>query len=205
VSYLRRSGYRVRATREPGGTAVGEQIRRILLRRRHAARQTMPTALAELTLMYAARAQHLEEVVRPGLGRGELVVSDRFNDSSFAYQGYGRGLGLQKVKRLDRLICGQTQPDLTLLFDLDPRQALRRARGRDADRNQRHSRFEAEGIRFQERVRKGYLAIARREPGRVRVIRADRPPDEVAHEVREIVEAFLAARAPGQQKKRRTR
>lgn len=205
VSYLRRSDYRVRATREPGGTAVGEQVRRILLHGRDAARQAAPGTFAELALMYAARAQHLEEVVRPALERGELVISDRFNDSSFAYQGYGRGLGLQKVKTLDRLICGQTQPDLTLLFDLDPRRALERARGRDADRSQRHSRFEEEGIRFQERVRKGYLAIARREPGRVRVIRADRPPDEVARQVRDIVEAFLAGRAPGQQKKRRTR
>jgi dTMP kinase len=192
VGYLRRSGYRVRATREPGGTVVGEQIRRILLHKRSPAHRDAPTPLAELTLMYAARAQHLEEVVRPALERGEIVVSDRFNDASFAYQGYGRGLGLQKVKTLDRLICGPTQPDLTLLFDLDPRQALRRARGRDA--HQAHSRFEAEGISFQERVRAGCLAIARRNPGRVRVIRADRPPDEVARAVREIVEAFLRRR-----------
>ncbi|HEV2492704.1 MAG TPA: dTMP kinase [Terriglobia bacterium] len=194
VSHLRKSGHRVRATREPGGTVVGEQIRRILLRRSQRARQQAPTPLAELALMYAARAQHLEEVVRPALERGEIVVSDRFNDASFAYQGFGRGLGRQRVKTLDRLICGQTQPDLTLLFDLDPRRALRRARGRDAHRNQRHGRFEAEGIGFQERVRAGYLAIARREPGRVRVVHADRSPGEVAREIREIVVAFLDRR-----------
>lgn len=204
VSHLRRCGYQVRATREPGGTAVGEQIRRILLRASghggHRSRLATPTPLAELTLMYAARAQHLEEVVRPALARGELVVSDRFNDASFAYQGSGRGLGTEEVEVLDRMICGRTQPELTLLFDLDPRAALRRARGRDAERRQRHSRFEAEGIRFQERVRKGYRAIARREPGRVRVIRADRPPDEVAREVREVIEAFLRRRVPRKQR-----
>jgi len=199
VSYLRRSGYRVRATREPGGTEVGEQIRRVLLRTSghggHRSRLATPGPLAELTLMYAARAQHLEEVVRPALERGELVVSDRFNDASFAYQGRGRGLGTEKVKTLDRMICGRTQPELTLLFDLDPGAALQRARGRDAHRNARHVRFEAEGIGFQERVRDGYLAIARRAPGRVRVINADRSPDEVAREVREVVEAFLDRRA----------
>jgi dTMP kinase len=205
VAHLRKSGYHVCATREPGGTAVGEQIRRILLRRndraRHEARHAAPGPLAELALMYAARAQHLEKVVRPALERGEIVVSDRFNDASFAYQGYGRKLGAELVKTFDRLVCGRTQPDLTLLFDLDPRAALRRARGRDAHRSQGHSRFEAEGIGFQERVRAGYLAIARQNPGRVRVIRADRPADAVAREVKAIVETFLSRRAPRQQKK----
>ena len=150
--------------------------------------------LAELLLMYAARSQHLEEVVRPALERGEIVVSDRFNDASVAYQGYGRRLGARLVKDLDRIVCGRTQPDLTLIFDLDPRVALGRARGREVRRRSARGRFEAEGLEFQERVRRGYHAIARAEPRRVRVIQADRPATEVAREVRNLVDAFLLRR-----------
>jgi dTMP kinase len=191
VDDLRKSGYQVCATREPGGTRVGEQIRRILLARGGPAGRGTPTPLTELTLMYAARAQHLEEVVRPALERGEVVISDRFNDASIAYQGSGRKLGPRLVKALDRLICGSTQPDLTLLLDLEPRVALKRALGREARRNSRRGRFEAEGIEFQERVRSGYLAIAQREPRRVRVVRADRPAADVAREIRRLVDALL--------------
>ncbi len=190
VNYLRRSGYRVCATREPGGTPVGEQIRGILL----ASRSRKPTPLAELTLMYAARAQHLAEVVRPALKRGEIVVSDRFNDASIAYQGHGRGLSLGLVRAFDRLICGSTQPDLTLVLDLEPRPALRRALGREARHKSRRGRFEAEGLEFQERVRRGYLALARREPRRVRLVRADRTVAEVARAVRDMVDRFLNRR-----------
>ena len=190
VNYLRKSGYRVCATREPGGTKVGEQIRRLLL----APRTRKPTPLAELTLMYAARAQHLEEVVRPALERGEIVVSDRFNDASVAYQGYGRGLSLGLVRAFDRSICGSTQPDLTLVLDLEPKAALRRALGREARRKSRRGRFEAEGVEFQDRVREGYLALARREPRRVRLVRADHAVAEVAREVRDLVDRFLNRR-----------
>jgi dTMP kinase len=144
--------------------------------------------------MYAARAQHLEEVVRPALARGEIVVSDRFNDASVAYQGYGRKLGPEVVRAFDRIVCGPTQPDLTLVLDLDPRVALARAAGRESRRHSPGSRFEAEGVKFQERVRAGYLAIARQEPQRVRVARAGRPISEVAREIAGVVEAFLKAR-----------
>ena len=147
--------------------------------------------------MYAARAQHLEEVIRPALERGEIVVSDRYNDSSFAYQGYGRRLGEAAVRTIDRLVCGSTQPDLTLVLDLDPRVALSRASERDARQNAKPGRFEAEGIRLQRRVREAYRALARREPGRVRLIRSDRPHDEVEDEIREIVEGRLRARKKG--------
>jgi dTMP kinase len=190
VSYLKKLGYSVCATREPGGTRVGEQIRRVLL----ASSTKKMSALAELALMYAARAQHLEEVVRPALARGQTVVSDRFNDASMAYQGYGRKLGTQTVRVLDRLVCGPTQPDLTLLFDLAPGVALRRAQGRDLRRNSRHGRFEAEGLKFHERVRRGYLAIARQDPKRVKVVDADAPAELVQAEVRRLVDVFLARR-----------
>ena len=207
VERLRRSGYRVCATREPGGTRIGEQVRRILLRdpadstkrgatgvKNDAADGRALSPLAELALMYAARAQHLEEVVRPALARGEIVVSDRFNDASVAYQGYGRKLGPKVVRAFDRIICGRTQPDLTLVLDVEPRVALERASRRENRRHSRGSRFEAEGVKFHERVRVGYLEIARKEPQRVRVIRADQPVAEVAREIASAVDRFLGRR-----------
>jgi len=190
VRHLRAQGIRVLATREPGGTKLGDQIRKTLL-----SSQTVKLApLAELAMIYAARAQHLEEVVRPALTRGEIVISDRFNDASFAYQGYGRKLGAAAVRALDRVICGRTQPDLTLVLDIAPRVALERARGREFRRNSVHSRFEAEGLKFHARVRAGYLAIARREPKRVKLIEAGRPVAEVQAKVRRVVDEFLARR-----------
>jgi dTMP kinase len=196
LRHLRAQGIRVRATREPGGTKLGNQIRKTLL----SSRTVKLAPLAELALIYAARAQHLEEVVRPALARGEIVVSDRFNDASFAYQGYGRKLGTKVVRALDRVICGPTQPDLTILLDLTPRLALGRARGREFRRNSVHSRFEAEGLMFHARVRAGYLAIARREPRRVKLIKADRSAAEVQAEVRRVVDAFLARRKSDRRK-----
>jgi dTMP kinase len=190
VQHLRNLGYAVRATREPGGTRVGERIRSILLA--SATRKLAP--LAELALIYAARAQHLEEVVRPALARGEVVVSDRYNDASLAYQGYGRELGVEVVGAFDRAVCGDIQPNLTIVLDLDPRISLARARGRETRRNSRRGRFEAQGLRFHERVRAGYLAIAARDPRRVKVVQADRPPGEVQTEVRRIVDEFLGRR-----------
>ena len=190
VQHLRKLGYAVRATREPGGTRVGERIRNIVLA--SATRKLAP--LAELALIYAARAQHLEEVVRPALARGEVVVSDRYNDASLAYQGYGRELGVEVVGAFDRAVCGDIQPNLTIVLDLDPRISLARARGRETRRNSRRGRFEAQGLRFHERVRAGYLAIAVRDPRRVKVVQADRPPGEVQAEVRRIVAAFLGRR-----------
>ena len=194
VKYLKRSGYPVRATREPGGTRVGEEIRQVLLMER-GGRPDKLVALTELTLMYAARAQHLEEVVRPALVRGQLVVSDRFNDASVAYQGYGRQLGAPLVRALDRIICGRTQSDLTLVLDLPPRLALERARGREARRRSKRGRFEAQSLRFHERVRAGYLAIARREPRRVKVVQADLPVKEVQEQIRRLVDSSLMKRS----------
>lgn len=190
VKHLRSLGHRVVMTREPGGTRLGERIRSILLD--SGTRKLAP--LAELALMCAARAQHLEEVVRPALARGALVASDRFNDASVAYQGYGRKLGAETVRAMDRVICGATQPDLTLVLDLEPRVALTRARGREVRRNSRRGRFEAQGLAFHERVRAGYRAIARQEPKRVKIIRADRPARDVQAEIRKIVDAFITRR-----------
>lgn len=187
VRHLRKQGYTVRATREPGGTAVGEKVRAILMSEKEEL-----TALAELALFYAARAQHLQKVIRPALEGGEIVISDRFNDCSFVYQGHARGLGRRTVKLLDQAICGPTQPDLTLVLDLDPRLALERALGRDARSGT--SRFEAAGLEFQRRARAGYLALARREPNRVRVIDAGRSRQEVESDITRVVDEALGAR-----------
>ncbi|MFB3922803.1 MAG: dTMP kinase [Terriglobia bacterium] len=188
VKHLRARGFRVVMTREPGGTKIGERIRAILL----ASRTGRLAPLAELALIYAARAQHLEEVVRPALARGDLVVSDRFNDASRAYQGHGRQLGEATVRAFDEIVCGEIQPQLTLLLDLDPRVALARAQGREVRRKSAHSRFESQGFKFHQRVHAGYLAIARREPRRVKVVDANRAIGEVQSEIRRIVDHFVS-------------
>jgi dTMP kinase len=190
AAYLHKRGIATIVTREPGGTKVGEQIRRLLLN----PKINRLSSLAELTLMYAAREQHLEEVVRPALARGHVVVSDRYNDASFAYQGYGRMLGAKTVRDLDRVICGRTQPDLTLLLDLDPRTALGRARKRNTRLRMKNTRFENDGLKFQKRVRTGYLALARQQPRRIKLIEADRPVAEIQAEIRKIVDALLVRR-----------
>lgn len=189
ANWLRRRERKIRTTREPGGTRAGEQIRRILL----ASRNQNLTPLAELALLYAARHEHLEEVVRPALARGEIVISDRFNDASLAYQGYGRQLGERPVRLMDDLFCGPTQPDLTIILDAGPRLALRRTVTRKGNSKQR--RFEDAGLKFYERVRKGYREIARREPWRAKLVRAGRPVQEVQAEIREITGEFLARTA----------
>ena len=193
VRHLKKRGLAVRVTREPGGTKVGERIRKILL----ASATGRLAPLAELALMYAARAQHLQEVIRPALAKGQIVLSDRYNDASVAYQGYGRRLGVNTVRGFDRLICGRTQPDLTIVLDLDPRLALQRAQGRRSRRRSKQERFELQGLSFHKRVRNGYLAIARQESRRVKVVQAGRPVAEVQAKIREIVDAFLARRMKG--------
>jgi dTMP kinase len=190
VRYIRKCGHRVLVTREPGGTRAGERIRDILL----ASKTGKLAPLAELALMYAARAQLLEERIRPALARGEVVVSDRYNTASFAYQGYGRKLGTAAVRGFDRVICGTTQPDLTIILDLDPERALGRALGRDTQKLSRLDRIEAQGLAFHKRVRAGYLAIARSAPERIKLVRADQSIEELQHQIRELIEPLLAGR-----------
>jgi dTMP kinase len=195
AAHLRRCGYAVTTTREPGGTKAGEGIRRVLLRR-----NAVPlTPMAELALMYAARAQHIEEVLRPTLANGGVILSDRYNDASLAYQGYGRGLGALTVHAFDRIVCGGLQPDLTLILDLEPGESLRRALSRRSGR----SRFEAAGLSFLKRVRAGYRAIARRDPRRAILIPAARPLDQVQSEIRMRVEGFLKRRVTAARPRRR--
>ena len=170
---LESAGARVRCLREPGGTRVGEAVRGILLDPENAELD----ARAELLLYEAARAQLVAEVIEPALEAGEVVLLDRYFDSSTAYQGYGRGLPLDEVAALNHAATGGLVPDRTLLLDLDAVEGVRRATTGGADR------LEGEGGAFHERVRAGFLAMATAEPARWRVVEASGAPDEVAERV----------------------
>ncbi len=187
---LQAAGYDVVRAQEPGGTRVGREIRRILLD----AASTDLRPLPEVLLYFASRAQNVEEIILPALAKGSIVLADRFTDASMAYQGYGRGLGEEIVAALDRLACRGLQPDLTFLIDIDIETSLRRALRRNSGCGSNESRMERESADFHERVRAGYLEIAARNPGRVRVIDGRKTPDEVADEIWSAAESFLAAR-----------
>lgn len=172
---LRRRAHDVVETREPGGTAIGEELRSILLDSRNA--QLDP--LAEWLLLEADRRQHVREVLRPALARRAFVLCDRYSDATEAYQQVGRGLDPAAVRLVDALARDGLVPDLTLLYDLDPRAGLARARQRDGERT---GRFENADLGFHERVRAAYLEIGRREPQRVRVISSEASPARVFEE-----------------------
>jgi dTMP kinase len=174
---LRREGREVVLTREPGGTRIGRRIRAVLLAPGHKA--MCPEA--ELGLYFSDRAQHLREVVWPALKSGAIVVSDRFTDSTRAYQGYGRGLSLSLIGKLDRVMTGGFQPDLTVLLDLAAEDGLSRARRRNlrSVSHRKEGRFEIEALEFHERVRQGYLRLARREPERFLLVPVRGGPAEV--------------------------
>lgn len=190
---LAEAGFKVLETREPGGTATGEKIRRLLLDSSTASL----SPLAEMALMFASRAQHIAEVIRPALDHGEIVLCDRFTDSTEAYQGSGRKLGSEAVLELHRVLCGGLQPDLTILLESDPAMSVGRARrrnrrAREGSRSRGdENRFEQETRAFFMRVREGYRAIAAREPGRVVVIDARGTPAQTHAPVLEIVRRKL--------------
>jgi len=179
---IRAAGHSLQCTREPGGTPLGERLRAILLDAGH--REMDSTC--ELLLMFAARAQHLAERIRPALARGEWVLCDRFTDATYAYQGYGRGVPLAHIETLERMVQQGLQPDLTLILDMPPALGLQRAGERSAP-----DRFEREQLAFFERVREGYLARAREAPGRYRVIDATRALPQVQAELREALRPLL--------------
>ncbi|MBI4458791.1 MAG: dTMP kinase [Acidobacteria bacterium] len=190
---LRQQGYTVFTTHEPGGTAVGQQIREIVLHT--PAREVAP--FTELALMFAARTQHIEQVILPALEAGQLVLCDRFTDSSVAYQGYGRGIPLDAILVLDKLLCHGVRPDLTLVLDIDTPVAAARTNGRNQAARETATRFEREGAEFFERVRNGYREIARQEPERVRLVEGRGSISEVQDRISNLVDTFLEARFLG--------
>ncbi len=178
---LQKRGHAVLATREPGGTILGEQVREWLL----SPKVTIPIAsVTELCLFLAARAQHLEEKIIPALVNGQIVLCDRFNDSTIAYQGAGRGLGVNNVAQMCKLVCGAWQPTLTFYLDIDPTIGLERTKGASKESaTGQLDKIESEAILFHNMIRDAFLQIAKQEPQRVQVIDAHQDAATVFQQV----------------------
>jgi dTMP kinase len=184
---LQAQGREVLTTREPGGTLIGQTLRQILL-------HSTETSLArgtELLLMLADRAQHVQDVIAPGLRDGKIVISDRFVDSTTAYQGYGRGLDLDLLARLNAFACGGYRPSLTIVLDLPVAEGLHRA-GQRRGSGAVVDHFEAESVAFHERVREGFLTIARAESQRVQMLNAQQTIEELHRAILRLVQERLA-------------
>jgi dTMP kinase len=180
--YLQQSGIDVVLTREPGGTPLGEAIRGLLLDHRN----NEMASDTELLLMFAARAQHLHELILPALEAGRWVLCDRFTDATYAYQGAGRGIAESRIALLEEWVQGELRPDLTLFLDLPVAQGLARAGERSAP-----DRFEREQLDFFERVRQGYLEQAARAPQRYRIVDASQPLEAVQSSLRDLLDTYL--------------
>lgn len=174
ADHLTAAGHAVVLTEEPGGTSISLKIREVLLNVEHGEMH----ALTELLLYNASRSQHIHERILPSLEGGRYVITDRFSDSTIAYQGYGRGMDIEIIKTIDKIVTGGLKPDLTILLDIDAETGLRRNRGAN-----KVDRFELEDINFHNSVRRGYLEIARREPERIRVIDASGDVEDVRKRV----------------------
>jgi dTMP kinase len=186
ADHLRGQGREVVVTREPGGCPIADAIRRILLDPSN----SRLCATAELLLYAAARAQHVEEVIRPTLAQGVVVLCDRYIDATLAYQGFGRGLDLTLITELNQVASSGLLPDLTLLFDLPVATGLNRALARNAVALENEGRFEAESLAFHQRVRAGYLQSASQEE-RFTIIDATGTPEQVTERVTRVVDTFL--------------
>jgi dTMP kinase len=197
AGWLRERGVEVITTREPGGTALGQNLRTVLLSSRTAGL----SPLAEMALMFADRAQHIDEQILPALQQGQWVLCDRFTDSSEAYQGCGRQLGTEAVLQLHKILCHDLKPDLTILMVSDLDHSIKRARKRNREQSRLsaddENRFEQESRAFHQRVLDGFLNIARREPDRMAQIDARDPMAQVKQKILNLVEErfFAAAKA----------
>jgi dTMP kinase len=183
-AYLKEKGADVILTEEPGGTQISVKIREVLLSVEH--KEMSP--LTELLLYNASRAQHIQEVIMPALDRGAMVITDRFTDSTLAYQGYGRGLDLQLIDSIDLIATGRLKPDITLLLDLDVQTGLKRNRGIN-----KTDRLELEDVAFHERVRNGYHMLAAKEPTRIKLISVTAGIDEIHRSIIHIISGVLGS------------
>jgi dTMP kinase len=183
VAWLGEQGYDVVLTREPGGTDIGNQIRDVL----HDPANTRMAATAEILLYSADRAQHVAEFITPLLAEGKIVISDRYYDSTLAYQGYGRGLDLNALQAITAFATGGLKPDLTLYLDIAPERGLERRQTGGGEWN----RLDAEALEFHQRVREGYLELIEQEPERWVVVDADGSVEEVQEEIRVQIKARL--------------
>ncbi|MBI2336428.1 MAG: dTMP kinase [Deltaproteobacteria bacterium] len=184
--FLLQQKHEVVCTREPGGTAVADQIRHVLLDPNN---QIDP--MTELLLYEACRSEHVVKVIEPALQAGKIVLCDRFSDSTIAYQGYARGHAFNKLEQLAHLSHRDLKPDLTILLDCPVDQGLSRAQERNVSQDSREDRFEKEALGFHEKVRQGFLKIAKQEPTRVIVFDALQPQAELAKKIREVVMSKL--------------
>ncbi|HCB49968.1 MAG TPA: dTMP kinase [Chloroflexi bacterium] len=183
AAYLRQQGYEVLVTREPGGTHIGEQVRQCL----HDVKNKEMTAAAEVLLYSASRSQLVREVIVPALENGVIVISDRYADSTMAYQGYGRQLDLDALGTITYFATGGLKPDLTILFDIDVEEGLSRRSIGGVEMN----RMDLQEIAFYKRVRNGYMELVKQEPERWVIVDAGRPLDEIQNDVRRSVKAKL--------------
>jgi dTMP kinase len=197
AAWLESEGHKVVSLRQPGGTALGDRIRSILLDSRSEATLGPIAPLAEMALMFADRAQAIHEIIEPALASGSIVLCDRYTDSSEAYQGAGRNLGSERILSMRRAVCDNLQPDLTLLLLPSLESSLERARRRNQRNVQKkgtdENRFEREDDDFYRRIYNAYETIAAREPQRVTPIRDDASIDEIQASIREIVAARIPA------------
>ena len=172
------------STREPGGTPLAEQVRELLL----APRAELVCSASELLLMFAGRAQHIDQVIEPALAEGRWILCDRFTDATYAYQGAGRKMGSDLIAKLETLVQGSLRPDLTLILDIPVDIGLKRASARsDPDR------FELEQVEFFERVRRGYLGIAEQDPDRCKLIDASQSLEQVQSQIANVLETFYVS------------
>jgi dTMP kinase len=179
ADFIRQRGFEVLTTREPGGTFIGDQIREVIMRMDN----TMMHPNTEILLFCAARAQIVTEVIRPNLEKGVVVISDRYGDSTLAYQGYGHGLDRTVLKEILKFATGGLTPDLTLLLDVDVDEGLNRKIKGGSEWN----RLDAQKMEFHKRVRNGYLEMAKAEPERWRLINAANDPQDVQRDIREVI------------------
>jgi dTMP kinase len=182
AEYLRKEGYRVIQTMEPGGTEISMKIREVLL----SLDNKKMDCMTELLLYNAARVQHIKEVINPALERGDIVITDRFSDSTIAYQGYARGIDLRLIDSLDMIATNRLRPDITILLDIDVRTGLQRNRALN-----KRDRLELEDIAFHEKVRQGFVQMASREPGRIRLVDCSESLEKVHQKVVKTLSEFF--------------
>lgn len=191
-TFLNTLGHKVVTTREPGGTPEAEKIRDFLVKRDGG--NWSPEA--ETLLLYAARSMHVKTVIAPALEEGKIVITDRFSDSTLAYQGYGHGYALDKIKQLDTLILDSLKPDLTFILDIDPEQGIKRSTRRMTEQNssfeRMEDRFEQLDISFHQKLRAGFLQIAKENPQRCHVIDAAQDMDSITEKTLTITKKYLA-------------
>ena len=181
--YLTKKGFKVLLTEEPGGTRIGRTIRDILL----SVDNIEMTPLTELFLYNASRIQHIKEVILPAIKKGMVVITDRFSDSTIAYQGYGRGIELNLINAIERIVTEGLKPDRTILLDLDVATGLQRNKGINKE-----DRIELENVTFHERVRNGYHALAAKEPERIHVMDASKSIEHIHDSIKNLVQDLLS-------------